>query len=339
MDQILISFCVTLYNVGEYAENCFKSIIDQNLPQGSFEVVLCDDCSSDDTERILASLVSRYPDVPVRIVRNEQNRGVSYSRNRLIKESNGRFVWFVDGDDMLAENSVKTYLEFLNGTECDVVLGDYYRFNDGEENKLPASRSEAFEKADMNALPTDQNGTRMCAVWCGAFRREFLIENDIKFNERMIAQEDTLFYYETECCRPSVYKTRTVCYLYRQRQSSVMHTRSVERAKNYYLSMREMLRVYEYYRDSRKYINADVIEDKISHSRHNTATCLSAVTDTGYVKIELKQLKKEKIYPYKFYTPILKKGFIRNLIPFLCPIQPFFWLNHFMYKIKYGKND
>lgn len=151
----------------------------------------------------------------------------------------------------------------------------------------------------------------------------------------MIAQEDTLYYYEVECCSPVVYKSYAHCYYYRQHDDSVMHTRTVDRAKRYYTSMLEMLRVYKVHQSSGNYLDANILEDKIKHSEYNVVTCLSAIPDKPYVKKELRRLKNEKQYPCQFYLPILKRQFVRNLLPFLSPIPPFFWLNHYLYRVKY----
>ena len=334
MERLILSFCLPCYNVGEYVGECIASIVAQGLSDDSYEILCCDDCSTDDTLSAIKKAADAYPNVRIKWFRNDRNSGVSHSRNRMLSEARGAYIWWVDGDDALAQGIAPRFIDFLKQTPCDVLLGDYARCTKIPD--APASANPEFDPADMRALPTDQNGQRMCAVWGGVFRRAFLIEHQLTFNEKMIAQEDTLYYYEIQCCTPVVYKTHAVCYYYRQRSSSVMHTRSVERAKNYYASMLEMLRVYEVHRDRGRDPDSAVLEDKIRHSEHNVAACLSAIPDTPYVRQELKRLRAEKRYPCRFYPPILSRRFARNLLPFLNPILPFFWLNHVLYKIKYA---
>lgn len=333
MEHLILSFCLPCYNVGEYVGECIASIVSQGLPDNSYEILCCDDCSSDDTLSAIKTAADACPSVSIKWFQNEKNRGVSHSRNRMLREARGKYIWWVDADDAIAHGAALRFTKFLTQTHCDVVLGNYLRC--AELPGAPAPAEEAFQRADMRALPADQNGKRMCAVWGGVFRRAFLLENRILFNENMIAQEDTLYYYEVECCSPVVFKSSAPCYYYRQRSSSVMHTRSVDRAKRYYEAMLEMLRVYEAHRSSGKFLDAARLEDKIRHSEHNVVACLSAIPDTAYVKQELKRLRSEGRYPCRYYPPILKSSFARNLLPFLNPLPPFFWLNHLLYKAMY----
>ena len=337
MEPILLSFCLPCYNISEYVAECIDSIVAQGLPDDSYEILCCDDCSTDDTLSAIQKAADTYPNVCIKWFRNDENRGVSHSRNRMLSASRGKYIWWVDGDDALARDAARRFTAFFQQTSCDVLLGDYVRCTEipAGSNSSEAANAE-FVLSDMNTLPTDQNGQIMCAVWGGVFRRAFLIDNNLTFNEKMIAQEDTLYYYEIECCSPVVYKTQSVCYYYRQRSSSVMHARSVDRAKNYYASMLEMLNVYEQHLKSGNYLERERLEDKIRHSEHNVVACLSAIPDTPFVKQELKRLKAEKRYPCRYYPPILKSNTARNILPFLNPILPFFWLNHYIYKAKYA---
>lgn len=337
MEGLLLSFCLPCYNIREYVMECIASIVAQKLPDDSYEILCCDDCSTDDTLSVIQTAADTYPNIRIRWLRNDRNRGVSFSRNRMLSLARGKYIWWVDADDALAQNAARSFIAFLRQTPCDVLLGDYARCAEIPVGAGPSETANMeFIPSDMTALPTDQNGQRMCAVWGGIFRRAFLIENNLSFDEKMIAQEDTLYYYEVECCAPVVYKVHAVCYYYRQRSSSVMHTRSVNRAKNYYTAMLEMLRVYEEHLQHGHYRSRERLEDKIKHSEHNVVACLSAIPDTPYVKQELKRLKAEKRYPCRYYPPILKRNIIRNILPFLNPIPLFFWLNHYIYKAKYA---
>ena len=337
MEQLILSFCLPCYNVGEYVGECIASIVSQGLPDNSYEILCCDDCSTDGTLSEIKKAADTYPNVCIKWFQNNRNSGVSHSRNRMLREARGAYIWWVDGDDAIAHGAARRFTAFLEQTPCDVLLGDYVRCADiSAAPNAPEAGDAGFVLSDMRALPTDQNGKRMCAVWGGVFRRAFLLENRILFNENMIAQEDTLYYYEVECCSPVVFKSSAPCYYYRQRSSSVMHTRSVDRSKRYYEAMLEMLRVYEAHRSSGKFLDAARLEDKIRHSEHNVVACLSAIPDTPYVRQELKRLRSEGRYPCRYYPPILRRSFARNLLPFLNPLPPFFWLSHFLYRVKYA---
>ena len=71
----------------------------------------------------------------------------------------------------------------------------------------------------------------MNSVWSGMFKKEFLTKNNLLFNEKMSAQEDTLFYYYFTLQTERIIKYSQPCYIYRYRESSMMNSRSPERTK------------------------------------------------------------------------------------------------------------
>ena len=189
-------------------------------------------------------------------------------------------------------------------------------------------------------LPSDESGVKMNAIWAGIFRRDFLINNHLYFNENMIAQEDTLFYYELSLRANSIIKMDIPCYLYRQRNGSVMHTRSKERAYKYYLSMVELLKVYERHLEEGDYNDETILKRKILHMKQNVISCLASVDDSKFVKRKLRELKSNRNYPYRFRMEALqtKESVIRIIVYFLLPIEPVFWTLPMIYKISYMKD-
>ncbi len=270
----------------------------------------------------------------IRIIANDINKGVSYSRNVCINNALGKYVWFVDPDDMLCPDIVKKIYNYAEENEADCVLGDYYRFSDlSDLEDLNYANSECICKKS-DALPTDKNGKQMCSVTTGIFSLSFLRKSKLLFNEKMIAQEDTLFYWQLKLANPNRYKCDAVCYLYRQRSDSVMHIHSSEKNIKYYLSMREMLSVYQSQLEIVPEENKEELLHKISHSHQNVAATLAFITDTKYVKKQIRALKKNKLYPYKFRWSLLKgKRSFLTIIYFLLPIEIVFWLLHLVYKL------
>lgn len=337
-DQMIdISFCLPVYNVQKFLADCLKSISAQDLDKYNinYEIFCIDDGSNDDSYGWLREKARENPHL--RVEKNEENKGVSYTRNRLTKEAKGKYIWYIDPDDMLVKGAVRAFYELAEKYDTDVLLGNYIRIS--EDTSFTGTyeclkKSEEIRAINVNReLPQDQNGKVMCAVWCGIFLREFLLENDLTMNEKMIAQEDTLFYYEFSLRSDRIYKCDLNCYLYRQRLTSVMHSHGDERAKKYYLSMLELLKVYQEHLDNGDYNDIEILKHKIHQSKQSVAQCLAAVTDRKYVKNELRALKEKKIYPYKLRKETLKsKPFYMGLLTFLLPIKPFFWLYHFIYK-------
>lgn len=330
--QTDISFCLPVYNVDSYIEDCITSIVSQNFGNIVFEIICVNDCSTDNSLNVLKKMKQQF--AQIRVIENDNNMGVSYCRNKCISEAKGKYIWFVDPDDMLYPNIIWCMYNFAEQNDADCLLGDYRRFSSNDEFESLSTESFEYSCTKSSDLPVDNNGKRMSAVWAGLFKREFLLNHKLKFNEKMIAQEDTLFYWELSLANPNRFKCNFPCYLYRQRSNSVMHSKNNDRAIKYYLSMREMLKVYQEQLETIPENKKDILLEKISHSHQNVATTLAAVTDTKYVREQFIDIKEKKIYPYKFRKSLLKgKISFSALFNYLMPIPIMFWILHFLYKI------
>lgn len=143
LNKINISFIIPAYNAEDYLPRCLDSIFSQSF-EDSFEVIVVDDCSTDNTLKIAQKYAEKYEEV--RIVKHDVNKNVAEARNTGLKEVKGEYIWFVDSDDSLPENSLnKFYAEMIKG-EYDILIGDYISI---ERNSMvlvtqmpPISKSE-----------------------------------------------------------------------------------------------------------------------------------------------------------------------------------------------------
>lgn len=335
-DRQTVSFCLPIYNVGFWVEDCIKSILNQKLPDDCYEIICIDDVSTDDSFDIMKNLAIKYPQI--KVYQNSMNRGVAFTRNQCILKAKMDYVWFCDPDDLLLPETVNHFLQKAYQNDADVLVGNYMRVN---EEMCVEELSESINYEDESLvelkdnIPIDTNGIRMNAVWCGLFRRKFLLENRIFFREGMIAQEDTLFYYEFSQKNGRFFKWNQLCYAYRMRSTSVMHTKSVQKNKDYYYSMKIMMDVYQHYLNNNLYRDKKVLETKIHHMKENCAFCLAMIVDSKFVKEEYKVLRKKRYYPYRFRKDALygKRNTILKINTFLLPIPLVFWCSHYMGKI------
>ena len=92
MKQEKISIIVSAYNAENYIEKCISSILKQTYI--NFEIIVVDDCSKDRTLPILKELAKK--DSRIKILHNKENHGLSYSRNKAMREASGAYFGFVD---------------------------------------------------------------------------------------------------------------------------------------------------------------------------------------------------------------------------------------------------
>lgn len=92
-----ISIIVPCYNCGKFIDECIESILNFNI-KNKYEIIVVDDCSKDETQNILKKYENKKN---VQIYRNEENKGVQYSRNYGLKKAKFDYVMTIDGDDKL----------------------------------------------------------------------------------------------------------------------------------------------------------------------------------------------------------------------------------------------
>ena len=100
-----LSVLVPVYNVRDYLTECIESVLAQAPDDGGVEVLLLDDCSTDDSSAVIAQLQSRWPG-RLSVLRHARNSGLSAARNTLMDAAKGRYLWFLDSDDKLLPGAI-----------------------------------------------------------------------------------------------------------------------------------------------------------------------------------------------------------------------------------------
>lgn len=116
-----VSVIVPMYNVEEFLERCLDSIEAQTL--NDIEVILVDDCSTDNTRAIATEYVARNKSW--RITHNKINRGLSVARNVGMELAQGDFIGFVDSDDWVEPTMFETLLNTALSTKSDIAQVQY----------------------------------------------------------------------------------------------------------------------------------------------------------------------------------------------------------------------
>lgn len=121
----LVSIIIPCYNHADYVRDCIRSILCQNY--SPIEVLICDDCSTDESWNILGELKRELDNACLRsvIIRNNVNIGITKTLNKLLSLSNGDFIKLLASDDMLrGENAISEYVEYFEKNEVQVVIGN-----------------------------------------------------------------------------------------------------------------------------------------------------------------------------------------------------------------------
>lgn len=136
--MIKFSILVAYYNNYNYFTECYDSILKQTYQE--YEIVLVDDCSTDDSYQKIIELTKDNP--KVKIFRNEENSGVGLTKKRCIDLASGEICGFVDPDDTLTENALQIIIE--NYSENNIVVYSQFYECDAKLNPIklfPHSRA------------------------------------------------------------------------------------------------------------------------------------------------------------------------------------------------------
>lgn len=117
-----VTIGIPVYNVEKYIRESLDSALAQTYPK--IEFLICDDCGADDS----ISIVQEYQQTHVRgkdirIVRQPHNMGLGCARNRMIAEAKGKYIFFMDSDDLLSQDTIELMYEQAQKYDADMVLG------------------------------------------------------------------------------------------------------------------------------------------------------------------------------------------------------------------------
>ena len=221
--QPTISVVVPVYAVGEYLGACLDSILGQAL--AGLEVIAVDDASPDDSGRILDARAKEDP--RLRVLHLTGNAGPGNARNVGLAEASGEYVWFVDGDDLLADGALAAVVARLGRDRPDVLLIDYEDlYPGGSSGPSPGAALLRGAPAGLFTLAEQPQLIQLTMTsWSKVIRRGFLVGLGVAFAEGI--HEDVPVSCATLLGAKRISALARVCYRYRRaRPGAFMAARS-----------------------------------------------------------------------------------------------------------------
>ncbi len=121
MIEPLVSIITPSYNSEKFIEETIKSVIKQTY--NNWEMIIVDDCSTDKTCEIVNSWIVR--DKRIKLIRKQENSGAADSRNIALENSKGRFIAYLDADDMWLPNKLNKQVKFMTDMKCGFSCCSY----------------------------------------------------------------------------------------------------------------------------------------------------------------------------------------------------------------------
>jgi len=237
----LLSIVLPVYKVEDYIRACLESIFKQGVPDSEFEVILVNDGTPDNSIGVVSDLVNQHENITVI---NQENQGVSCARNTGLASAKGEYVYFMDPDDMLVDNSLSILIPKAISSKVDVLMADYIKFNDGEDvpsiTHAENQDYNARQKSGVDSYLEDLSPYE-CYIWRMLIRRDFLINNKIDF--KPFWYEDTLFCQECLLKAGNCLKVDCQLYFYRLRKGSFTSSMNLNKMLDLNSSLSALLRL------------------------------------------------------------------------------------------------
>ena len=201
-----VSIVIPVYNKAEYISDCLESLLQQDFDD--FEIVAVNDGSTDDSGKICDEKATE--ETPIRVIHTE-NGGVTAARRKGVEQAKGEYIMFVDADDKLLPNAIKTLYKAIIDSNADEVIGTYKdqygnRYDSGWRGFMPC------EPLVRNLLSIKNS---FCVLWGIMFRKE-LLEGCLDAPREIVEREDSLMQIKCLMKSPKVYFIADTVYLYYQ---------------------------------------------------------------------------------------------------------------------------
>lgn len=226
-----VSVIIAMFNAEKYIGECLTSLANQTFQD--FEIIVADDCSTDKSRAVVRNFSATFDD-RLKVVKLSKNSGYpGLPRNFALKSARGKYVYFLDSDDLLTATALEELFNVAENFDADVVHAETSFIFDDAQGISSAGLME-FQTGELVTAPTLETsdiGERVTAftekrfrwqVWGKLFRRKLLSDNKITF-PAIKTFEDFVFTFECLVAAQNYVRVPFVNYYYRIREDSLSH--------------------------------------------------------------------------------------------------------------------
>lgn len=177
-----ISVIVPVFNSGKWIERLIESVLAQNIGQETFEFILVNDKSTDNSIDILNSYQSKFPEI-IKVIDKEINEGVAASRDDGLNLSEGKYIVFLDNDDYIDEDYLSTLYNTIENECLDLVISGY-KLVDEQGKVVKVNQYHNTYGADY----------KNPCIWGSIHRSELIKRHNIHYRGR--SGDDNAFVYQ-----------------------------------------------------------------------------------------------------------------------------------------------
>lgn len=242
--SVKVSVGIAVYNVQDYIEKCARSLFSQTLQEVEF--VFVDDCSQDDSIKILRQTLADYPQrqAQVKIVAHSLNKGPMRARKTAMAEFTGKYMIFCDSDDWIEPDMLLKMYEKAEKTSADVVHCGYNIWYTDKKIKRNCEIADVCDYKTFMKMIYQADISPFLVVFM--FKRSALQCRNFYLPDWLFFSEDLLLIIQMlRQCRSVACCTEGL-YYYNRREGSLSHSSALRKM----LNLRHVLRyIYQSEKD------------------------------------------------------------------------------------------
>lgn len=232
-----ITIIIPVHNIEKYLEQTLNSLLNQSIGYENLEVIMVNDCSTDGSGKIIDKYARKYENF-VAIHLPENNGLPGKPRNIGIERATGEYLMFMDHDDYYSDDACEVFYNRITNENADVLFSRYNYIFDGGQVKQSFNHFEELNEISLNSVDENKELFKIApSIWTKLFKRSFILENDIRFPEGMLAEDLSFVVHAFLKAHGIIYLNNYFGYNYRIRNSegekSTIHIRN----KKYLLAM------------------------------------------------------------------------------------------------------
>lgn len=186
-----VSIIMPVFKTEQYIEKTIQSVVGQSY--SNIELVCINDKTPDNAFEICKRYQKKYH--WIKLIENDRNRGLEYTRNHGLKEASGEYILFLDSDDTIASDMLEKMVNIASSEKSDVVMSGYSMVINGKEIPVVVNSSSAFKgtmniKAFANQLLEPIEWKILCCVGTKLYRTSIIKDNRLQFDKKYKYNED-----------------------------------------------------------------------------------------------------------------------------------------------------
>ncbi len=218
--MVTLSIIIPIFNVEKYLDECLRSIVGID----DIEIILVDDCTPDNSIKIVQSYMEVYNNI--KLIQHSENKGLGAARNTGIDNASGKYIFFLDSDDHLDTNKLKSLTKALREAEHEQVVVSFLRF-DEDQGIWPESYTHFYTKYNNKVVNKSNFRALINLINISPIRiikREKILSDDILFQNGFYEDVMWSYWFSYSCKSTLVIDNRI--YYYRQHPRSILGSTS-----------------------------------------------------------------------------------------------------------------